>query len=292
MNTRRRRLIIVSSVLLSLLIEGAQANPNHLEPIPPYHPLDIDDTSHSYGQAVFTSLIGKGWSPSLWMIERPSFSREYAVMLWCTVEYDPNDTRPLGRREIKRRQWVIEHVMPKEEIWRFKPVDNSAKVPVNKEMEEVMKRRRAQGAVKLTPDIRTTKDVERHRTPIPEDLAKVVQEAWLNTLQLTRYAEDRLTGLDGTALEFCYDDLFGRTWSPDTGLPAMLADLGRKLAAIALSDEKNKEPLLKGADSLARQIVKEVEAEQIKLFGKKLSHITWSSVLNRKDRPSQNGEPR
>lgn len=270
MNTRRRRLIIVSGVLLCMLIQGGQAGPNHLEPIPPYHPLDIDNTSHSYRQAVFTSLIGKGWSPSLWMIESPSFSREYAVMLWCTVEYDPNDTRPLGRREIKRKQWVVEHVTPKEMIWRFKPIDGNREVP----------------------DIRPTQDVERHRTSIPEDFAKAVQEAWLSTLQLTRYGEARLTGVDGTTLEFCYDDLFGETWSPDTGLPAELADLGRKLAKLALSDEKSKEPLLKEADSLARKIAKEAEAEQIKLFGKKIAYVTWSRILDRKDRAPQSGEAR
>jgi hypothetical protein len=251
-----------------MLIQGAQANPNHLEPIPPYDPLDIDDTHRSYVQAVFTSLIGKGWLPSLWMIERPSFSREYAVMLWCMIEYDPNDTRPLWRREIKRKQWVVEHVTPKEKIWRFKPVGDSSEVP----------------------DIRPTKDVERHRTPITEDFAKAVQEAWLSTLQLTRYAEDQRAGLDGTTLEFYCDGLFGETWSPDGGLPAMLPDLGRRLRALALSDEKGKEPFLAAAGNVARKIAKEAEAEQIKLFGKKLSLITWRSSLERNDRASQTGE--
>ena len=80
-------------------------------------------------------------------------------------------------------------------------------------------------------------------------------------------------GLDGTILEFRYNDLYGYTLSPGTGLPAMLADLGRKLRTLALSDEKSKEPLLKEADSLARKIVKEAEAEQIKLFGKKMSRM-------------------
>jgi len=249
MNTRRRKLIIGSSVFLYMLIQGAQANPNHLEPIPPYHPLDVDDIIHSYSQAVFTSLIGKGWRPSLWMIERPSFSREYAVILWCTIEYDPNDTRPLWRREIKRKQWVVEHVTPKEKIWKFRRARRGSEVP----------------------DIKPTKDVERHRVAVTEDFAKAVQEAWLNTLQLTRYAEDTGHGLDGTTLQFCYEDLFGQAWSPQAGLPAMLADLGRKLSTLALSDEKSREPLLAEADSLARKVAKEAEAEQIRLFGKKIS---------------------
>lgn len=249
MNTRRGIITIVSGVLLCTLLQNVQANSNHLEPISPYDSFDIDDTLHTYRQAVFTSLIGKGWWPSLWMIEEPSFSREYAVVVWQTVDYDPNDNRPPHWREIKRKQWVVEYVAPKEKIWKWKHV----------------------GDGRESLDIKPTKDVERHRIPITDDLAKAVQEAWLSTLQLTRYGENRWMGLDGTTLEFCSGGLFGQTWSPDTGLPAMLADLGRKLSAIALSEEKNREPLLAEADRLARRIAKEAEAEQIKLFGRKLS---------------------
>jgi hypothetical protein len=264
MNTRRRRLIIVSAVLLCMLIQGAQANPNHLEPIAPYDPMDS-----GYDRAVFTSLVGKYWA-SLWMIEMPSFSREYAVILRCNTAYDPNDTRPVLTAELKSERWLVEYVVPKEKIWRWKDVDDTHSVL----------------------DIKPTEDVERHHTYITKDLAQALQEAWLSTLQLTRYAEDRRKGLDGTTVQFYCGGLFGQTWSPGPGLPAQLAELGRKLRALALSDEKSKEPLLKEADDLARKIAKEAEAEQIKLFGKKLSHITWSSVLNRKDRASQTGEAR
>lgn len=257
MNTRER-ILIVFSVFLSLFIQRVQANPNHLEPIPPYGFLDMDGTSEEYRQAVFTSLIGRGWLPSAWMIEKPSSSREYAVVVWRSSEHGPNDTHP---GEIKRRQWVMEYVAPKEKIWRYKPESHDTRPPKN-----------VGGRVPAPSlDIRVTKDVERHRVPITAELAKVVQEAWLSTLQLTRYAEGggRGLGLDGTTLEFCCGDLFGQTWSPTTGLPAMLAGLGRKLSAVALSDEKNRDSLLTEADSLARKIAKDAEAEQIRLFGKK-----------------------
>jgi len=260
MNTRQR-VLIVSSVLLSLLLQNAQANPNHLEPIPPcYDPLDLDGTSGQYKEAVFTSLIGRGWLPSLWMIERPSSSRAYAVVVWGAIEPDPNDSRPASRREIKRKQWVVQYTALNEEIRR----------------EKIWRSKAANGRTPITYDVRPTKNVERHRVPITAEFATVVREAWLSTLQLTRYAQgDRGRGLDGTTLDFfCCDDpfaggLFGQTWSPKTGLPAMLADLGRKLRAIALSDEKNRDSLLAEADSLARRIAKDAEAEQIKLFGKK-----------------------
>ena len=244
MNKRRKLLIIVSGVLLCTLIPQVQANPNHLEPIRPYYSIDIGSSIHGYGQAVFTSLIGTGWNPSPWMIERASFSREYAVIVWRSIEYDRNDPHP---RKIKRTQWFVEYVAAKEKIWRFKHSDND---------EEVL-------------DIRPTKEVERHRVPITAEFAKVVQEAWWSTLQLTRYAEGSQQGLDGTTLEFCCGDLFGRAWSPRSGLPAMLADLGRKLRAVALSEEKNRDSLLEQADSLARKIAEDAEAEQIRLLGKK-----------------------
>jgi hypothetical protein len=229
MNTRRR-ILIVSSVFLPLLIQKAHANPNHLEPIPPYDSLDVDGTTLGYRQVVFTSRIGKGWLPPLWMIERPSFSREYAVVVWCSSEHDPNDTHP---REVERKQWVVEYVVPKERIWRFRTVGRGRVLPAIRPTRDAERPR-----VPITPDIRPTKDVERHRVPITEDFAKALQEAWLSTLQLTRYAENGRHGLDGTTLEFCCGDLFGQTWSPETGLPAMLADLGRKLATLAQSNEE------------------------------------------------------
>jgi hypothetical protein len=260
MNTRQR-ILIVSSVFLSLLIPKVQATPNHLEPIPPYS-LDMDGTSDEYRQAVFTSLIGRGWLPSLWMIEKPSSSRAYAVVLQRTVEFDPNDTRPFSEREIKRKPWVVSYTALNEEIRR----------------EKIWRSKAANGRIPITYEIRPTKNVESHSAPITPEFAKVVREAWLSTLQLTRYAQgDRGGGLDGTTLDFfCCDDpfaggLFGQTWSPKTGLPAMLADLGRKLRAIALSDEKNRDSLLAEADSLARKIAKDAEAERIRLFGKKMS---------------------
>lgn len=243
----RRRMLTVSCVLLFTLMQRVHANPNHLEPIPPFDPLDTANIIHSYRQAVFASLIGKGWLPEMWMIESPSFSREYAVIIRSLAE-GPNDPRP---PEGTPRRWVIEYVAPKEKIWRS------------------------------IPDIRATKDVERHRIEVTEDFAKVVYRAWLGTLLLTRYGEDRRGGLDGTTLEFCCVDLYGQTWSPEIGLPAMLADLGRKLAALAQSDEKNREPLLAEAENLAGKITKEAEAEQIKLSGRKMFRSWGQSRMGR-----------
>jgi hypothetical protein len=266
MSTRLRTLgiLAVSCVLLFVLMQKAYANPNHLEPIPPYSPLDTDDTLHSYAQAVFTSLIGKGWLPEMWMIEKPSFSREYAVIIRVLAN-GPNDPRP---PEGTPRRWVVDYVAPKEKIWRWKEVSGDG---VSPDANPTNTRR---GGTWSVPDIRPTKDVERHRIEVTEDFAKVVYRAWLGTLLLTRYGEDGRTGMDGTTLEFCCVDLLGQTWSPETGLPAMLADLGRKLGTLAQSDEKDRGPMLAEAESLARTITKEAEAEQIKLFGKKMSR-SW-----------------
>ncbi len=234
---------MVSNVSLYVLAQTVQANPNHLEPIAPYDSLD-----DGYHQAVFTSLIGKSYT-FLWMIERPSFTEEYAVVLRYDAKYDPNDARPAENPETKPGGWYIERVAAKEKIWRWKSFDD--------------------GHLEL--DIKPTEDVTRYRAYITEDFAKVLQEAWQSTLLLTRYGETRVIGLDGTTLEFRSGDLFGETWSPKTGLPAMLADLGRKLSTVALSDENSRYTRLAEAEKLASKIVKEAEAEQIKVLGKKMS---------------------
>jgi len=246
MNQRRKRIILLSAVYLHVLIVAVQANPNHLEPIPPYHPIDS-----GYGQTVFTSLIGQAWA-STWMIERPSFSREYAVILYGRHEYDPNGTRSAERREAVRTRWVIEHVAPRKMIWGSKPF----------------------GDLGSGFDVQPTPDVEKHHAYITKDLAEVVQEAWWGTLALTRYAEQSPRRPDGTTLQFYCGGRFGETRSPGSGLPAQLAELGRKLGAIALSEERNRESLLKEADTLARQIAKDAEAEQLKRFGKKMPRLS------------------
>lgn len=251
MNTRRGMLIIVSGVLLCILVQKVQANPNHLEPIPIW-----DD--FGYCQAVFKSFIGEV-PASLWMIERPGFSREYAVILRREVEYDPNDTRPAPVRRVVGEQWFVVHVTPKEKIWQLKRIDKTH----------------------MDLDIRPTENVEIHCTPVTKDFAQAMEEAWWSVLQLTRTPKGYYRGPDGTTLQFCCGCLSGEIWTPRSGLPAMLADLGRKLGAVALSDEKNRTSLFAEAESLARKIAKDAEAEQIKLFGKKRAYITWSSVLDR-----------
>jgi hypothetical protein len=184
------------------------------------------------------------------MIELPSFSWPCAVILRHEFEYDPDDDRLDPARRVRREQWLIEHAVLK--TWKLKTLDDGSK----------------------TLDIKPAEDVETHRTSVTKDFAEAVRRAWLSTLQLTRYAEDRRQGLDGTTFEFyCDYNYFGETWSPKTGLPAMLVDLSGKLRAIAQSDEKSKGPLLKEADTLARKIAKEAEAEQKRVFGKKLSRI-------------------
>ncbi len=215
MNTRRRRLIIVANVFLCVLIQPVQANPNHLEPIVPYAA-----TRYGSRQAIFTALLGNSIGkerPVLWMIEWPTFSLPAAVILRHEIEYDPNDDRPYHVRRVKREEWLVAHAALKTPRWKTR--DDGSKAL----------------------DIKPAEDVETHRTSVTKDFAEAVRRAWLSTLQLTRYAEDRSLGLDGTTFEFhCDYNYSGQTWSPDSGLPAMLVDLGGKLRAIAQSDEKSK----------------------------------------------------
>jgi len=240
MNKWRRRLFITSAIVLCTLIPGVRANPNHLEPIP-----FSDDTG--YRHAVFASLIGAA-PASLWMIERPSFSAEYAVILRREVEYDPNDTRPTPLRRVTREQWFVVRVIAKDQIWRWKHADNN----------------------RLVLDIRPTEDVEIHCTPVTKDFAQTLEQAWWSVLQLTRAPKESYRFLNGTTLQFGCGYLSGEIWSPKSGLPAQLAELGRNLGTLALSGEKVNGRLLGECAYLARKIRKEAEEEQTKVFGRRM----------------------
>jgi hypothetical protein len=241
--------IAIAASMLCVVAGSVSASPNHLEPIAPYDP-------DGYYQAVFQSFIGKQ-QPQLWMIELPSFDVERAVFLRHNVEYDPNDHSPPALRNILHEEWVIEYVIAKESIWRWKDIDKDTKIL----------------------DIKPTDKLERHRTTVPKFFAELMQETWLNVLKLTRYPDEDDGGWDRTAfLFYCHDDpfaktllplsgaraYFGKTWSPQSGLPATLVELGHKLSGLAQADGKEKEALQREAVELARKITQEAAAQQKK----------------------------
>ncbi len=246
MNSPRKKLILMSGLLLCTLIQKLPANPNHLEPITPYNYYGYEGAH----QVVFNALIGDVFPQRLsvvWMLEWPCFDQASAVVLRHEVQYDPNDTRPYGKKKVIHEEWLLEDAVLK--TWRTKTLDDGRKVF----------------------DIQPAQDVETHRTAVTKDFAAAVKDGWLSVLELTRYPDVDFLGLDGTTFHFYCDGLFGQTWSPDTGLPARLVDLAHKLRAIARADDKTQGPLLAEAEKLATKIAKDAAAEQKRVFGRRRS---------------------
>ncbi len=208
----------------------APSNPNHLEPMPAYDP-------DGYDQAVFRSLVGDDLG-ELWMIVKPSFNPEYAVIVRHEIEYAKSDD-PFDRR-IESEKWVVERAEAKKQIWQWKDI----------------------GGGRSVLDIKVTKDVIRSRVEITKEFASQMFSAWQSVLRSTRYPDEDYRGLDGATFQFyCHHNLFGEVWTPRTGLPRMLTDLGFQLAEVATATDEGR------PDSIAKcvEIAKKITAENQKL---------------------------
>ena len=204
------------------------SNPNHLEPMAAYDP-------DGYGQAVFQSLIGKD-PGELWMIGRPSFGSEYAVILRHEVTY-ANPEEPFDST-ISSEKWVVERVEAKKKIWRWKDLEG--------------------GGMEL--DIHVTKDVIRQSSEVTKEFASTMFSAWWSILRRTRYPDEDYRGLDGVTFQFyCHYNLFGEVWTPRTGLPNMLTDLGHRLADVAKAGDEARPKLVAECVEIAKKITAETK---------------------------------
>ena len=204
------------------------SNPNHLEPMAAYDP-------DGYDQAVFQSLIGKELG-ELWMIGRPSFGPEYAVILRHQVTY-ANPDEPFDRT-ISSEKWIVERVEAKKQIWRWKDLEG--------------------GRMEL--DIQVTKDVIRQSSEVSKEFASMMIAAWESILRRTRYPDEEYRGLDGVTFQFyCHYNLFGEVWTPRTGLPNMLTDLGHRLADLAKADDQARPKLVAECVEIAEKITAETQ---------------------------------
>ena len=209
------------------------SNPNHLVPLPAYDP-------DGYDQAVFQSLIGDD-PGELWMIGKPSFDPEWAVILRHEVEYAKSDD-PFGR-EIESEKWVVERVEPKKQIWQWKEIEGGRSVL----------------------DIQVTKDVVRHRTEVTKEFASQIFSAWEAVLRRTRYPAEDYRGFDGATYEFyCRYNLFGEVWNPRTGLPRMLNELGLHLADVATTTDEGRRNAIAKCVEAAKEITAESQEPEAK----------------------------
>ena len=202
---------VILSLIVFILAGTVQANQNHLLPVPAYD-------SYGYTQAVFESLIGDTQA-EFWMVVRPSFSLEYAVILH---QYED--------------VWRLEKVTAKDKIWAWKDI----------------------GEGRSVLDIKSTKDVTREYIAVNKhDLGKIIL-AWKSVLKTTRYSESELSGRDGTTYQFySHHQLFGQTWSPSEGLPLMLVNLGNALKELVTLNESERQVAWVNANDIASEIISE-----------------------------------
>jgi len=199
------------------------SNPDHLEPIPAYDP-------DGYDQAVFRSLLGNQRA-ELWMIGKPSFSPEYVVILRHIQKFAESDDG--FDRTVESEKWVVEYVEAKKQIWRWKDLEG--------------------GMMEL--DIKVTKDLNRKSTEVSKEFAHIMHSAWESVLKKTRYPDADYRGLDGATYQFYSDyGLFGEIWTPFTGTPRMITDLGHKLGEVAKADKKDRDRLLEECLKLAKEL--------------------------------------
>jgi len=102
------------------------------------------------------------------------------------------------------------------------------------------------------------------KTELPNDAAEIIARAWRKTLMQTRYSEKNkvVNGIevieghvDGVVFEFHYrPDFFGTTWSPQSGPPRLLADLGNALIEFTKKHGLEQERALDRAVELAKQL--------------------------------------
>lgn len=206
----------------------APRGPDHLVPIEPF-----DDSG--YSEAVFKSLVG-GERARLWMIVRPSFQPESAVVLRAGAVY-PDGSDP-ANHAVEESGYILEHVEAKAAIWRYKDVS----------------------ANEMELDIHVTKEVKRNFTGVPADLADVVSKAWAAVLKETRYPKEDQLGLDGVTYQFGWETVFfGETWSPQGGVPQLMARLGEKLGELAKAGAKERGALLEECRALAKELLAAAE---------------------------------
>jgi len=216
-------------------------NPNHLEPIPAYDP-------DGYNEAVFRSLIGDD-PGELWMIGKPSFSLEYAVIIRHVITYARSDGD--SDRKIESEKWMVEYVEPKKQIWHWKEL----------------------GGGRSVLDINVTKEVTRRQAEVSKEFSSIMSGAWTSVLRKTRYPDKEYRGCDGTAFQFyCHYDLFGEIWNPNSGLPEMLTELGCKLGEVAKSEAQDRPKLITECTALAKKIKAEAQKPEQKDAGKPPAH--------------------
>ncbi len=198
----------ITIFVVLLLPQMVHADADHLVPISAYD-------SDGYSQAVFDSLIGESM-PKLWMVVRPSFRPEYAIILY---EY--------------KGKWTLEKVEANEKIWKFKKTDDNH----------------------LMLDIKSTTNVTKNTIVFEDSDFFELANTWKAVLKDTRYPKAIERGLDGTRYQFyAHNDLFGEVWSPTSRRPFIMVLLGETLGEIVEAKEGERQSLVAKAKAIASEL--------------------------------------
>jgi hypothetical protein len=213
------------------------AEPDHLEPIDPY-----DRFGDGYHKLVSDTLLGHR-QLECWMVCRPSFRPEYAVMLH-REEIDDINSDPFSQGQ--KYHWYLETAQATHQIWHWKELPKG----------------------KLQLDLLKNVKVERKKIEVTEAFGQAILQSWTAALRLTRYAGESNQGFDGENYDFSSQSYQGTTWSPTSGIPADLVKLASQLQTLVNSDSERRSTLQKEAFESARKLLDHAQWE-----GQKLSTI-------------------
>jgi hypothetical protein len=226
MTVKKSKLMYLFCLTASFISLSVSANSKHLEPLPFIAP-----------SPVITSLL-HGTSPKLWMIVLPSSSTQYAIILDEEDEYKETTTG----YEITNRQFFIKYASFKQRPKIKRQTDRHVG-----EYEE----------------INISDDIEHYELRLDEGFASTIEEAWASVLIQTKYPENRGYRLGGgTTYVFNCERYYGRITSPNSGLPAMLVELGSKLSLLAKSSDKDRDSIQNQCLEIATNILEQTNPNQ------------------------------
>ena len=204
---------------------------NRLTPIDAYDP-------DGYDQAVFQSLIGKTRA-DLWMVCKPSFASEYAVIL--RSEFLPGQD-PFSQ---DTRKWTLEYAKAAQPIWHWEEYPEGYS-----------------GSRKL--DLRKNAVVVRRQIEIPASFATALLPAWSSVLRLTDYSNEGAGVMDGVTYQFSSEGrYFGETWSSETGLPADIVSLAQRLIQLVESPPDERSAIIKDCEAKAKILEEAARKESV-----------------------------
>lgn len=196
-------------IILGLVMAGgvtpiAVADTSILTPLVPFGV----NSPGGYDAVVFETLIGHSYTDG-WMLVKPSFRPEYAVLINRKLDNVKAGTT------LDAIPFQAEVVTVKAMIWNYDQVSPA----------------------KWNLVIRKDVPVERTRVDLSNAEAESFLDAWFAGLRGVRYQDDSSPGNDGVIFDFHSKDRYGSTWSPNDGAALLMINSGDCLKRYVTSAE-------------------------------------------------------